>query len=178
MCFGRFQPPTKAHEKMFQKVMDLALTWNGTPFIFCSKTEDSKKNPLPLDIKVQILKKLWPFHCVVPKKDPNEALRWLAEHGYEYVTIVAGDDRLKKYESLGDYINHPDVEKRLHLKGITYISVGKRDEDGVSATKARELAAAGDLNGFKELLPTDWNNPVLIKSLYDEVRKGLNLSGG
>ena len=55
-CFGRMNPPTLGHKQVFETLKN-----NGDDyFIFLSKTQDKKENPLSHDEKVIFLKKILP----------------------------------------------------------------------------------------------------------------------
>ena len=45
--FGRMNPPTIGHEKLLNKVKDVAGRNSGDWFVYLSSTQDAKKNPLP-----------------------------------------------------------------------------------------------------------------------------------
>ena len=47
--FGRFNPPTIGHEKLIKKVEDVAE--GGDFYIYPSWTQNTKKDPLPHEVK-------------------------------------------------------------------------------------------------------------------------------
>ena len=70
--FGRFNPPTIGHEKLFDQTKKLARS--GTYRIYASKSVDPKKNPLPFKDKVKFLRKMFPKHArnvMADKEDKN-----------------------------------------------------------------------------------------------------------
>lgn len=181
ITFGRFQPPTKAHEEIFSKVVHRAVEEVALPIVFVSESVDSKKNPLPVETRLQIVKLMSPFVRTKAIKDPVAALKWLSSIGYKEVFLFAGDDRIDaKYKDFLRYIR-PDIpeEKRIPLDRLELISAGKRDPEadnmeGISATKARHLATVGDFIGFKSIVPSCLSEEN-AKQLYMDVRKGLCL---
>ena len=52
ITFGRMNPPTVGHEKLVNKIIATAIAEKGTPYVFLSKTQDAKKNPLTYDQKI------------------------------------------------------------------------------------------------------------------------------
>ena len=44
--FGRFNPPTVGHEKLVVAVANVARREGGEYFVYPSRSQDSKKNPL------------------------------------------------------------------------------------------------------------------------------------
>lgn len=176
MTFGRFQPVTKDHYRIFQQVLQEATAREAEPFIFTSATHDTKNNPLDIYQKYDMLMQVTPRQMhIVPIKDPLQALHFLAGEGFRTVIIIAGSDRLPKYK---DFIKYtlPDVphEKRIYLDNIGLLSSGERTDDGVSATKARDLAKAGDLAGFTIMLP-DVLSEENVAEIYTSVRRGLGI---
>ena len=54
-AFGRFQCPTTGHELLVKAVKKLASSNSADYIIYASRTQDKKKNPLPVDKKVHYL---------------------------------------------------------------------------------------------------------------------------
>ncbi len=116
LCFGRFQPVTRAHMKMFETADQYAGKY-GDKFIFTSKTLDPTTNPLPYYQKVAMLQKATQYYSgdgfsILSAKDPFAAICNLAQD-YHYVTLVCGQDRLKKFEDFRKYVKHPDPDKAI-----------------------------------------------------------------
>ena len=60
-AFGRFNPPTIGHEKLFGQVKKLSR--GGAYRIYASKSVDKKKNPLPFKDKIKFMRKMFPKHA-------------------------------------------------------------------------------------------------------------------
>ena len=58
-AFGRMNPPTIGHKVVVDKVLSEAASRGADHFIFVSKTQDTKKNPLSQKSKIDYLKKLF-----------------------------------------------------------------------------------------------------------------------
>ena len=172
--FGRFNPPTIGHEKLVQKVLDVAGSANADHVIFLSQTHKKGKDPLSWKDKVSLFKKMFPNANAsnnTEVRNPYGALAHLGET-YDNVIMVVGDDRAKQF----------DTEMRKYLeeygiKNFTVVSAGVRDPDaegveGMSASKARSLAADGDFKGFSQALPSTINNATK-KNVYNKIRQNL-----
>lgn len=174
MTFGRFQPLTSAHEKIFARMAD--SQFSEDKWVFTSKTHDSKKNPLDFPTKIEALYSLLGLdYNILWAKDPFNSLKILGLLGYERVTLIAGSDRLSKYEDFKRYVNHPDPDKAL--PGITHlyiVSSGQRDEDEVSGTKMREFARVGSFEEFQKMSPVGLSLES-IKTLYNGIRDGYGI---
>ena len=182
--FGRFNPPTTGHEKLFDTLKKVS---KGSAYrIYASKSEDKKKNPLAFNDKVKFMRKLFPKHArnIMADKDVRTALDIvvkLYDQGFTKVTMVAGSDRVKEFEKL---LNKYNGQKSRHgfyqfESDIKVVSAGKRDPDsegvdGMSASKMRMAAEFGELSAFSAGLPSNVNQK-LATDLYNAVRKGMGL---
>lgn len=182
--FGRFNPPTTGHEKLFDTLKKVSK--GGAYRIYASKSEDKKKNPLAFNDKVKFMRKLFPKHArnIMADKDVRTALDIavkLYDQGFTKITMVAGSDRIKEFEKL---LNKYNGQKSRHgfyqfESDINVISAGKRDPDsegvdGMSASKMRMAAEFGELSAFSAGLPSNVNQK-LATDLYNAVRKGMGL---
>ncbi len=117
---------------------------------------------------------------MVTASDANTIIKVLAELNTEFTDIVfiAGSDRVVEFEKLfNDYNGKGEYEFRT----IRVISAGERDPDsdgveGMSASKMRELAAAGDLEGFASGLPAKLKPAAA--TIMKAVRMGLGMNEG
>lgn len=183
--FGRMNPPTIGHEKLIDKVLSVASKDGGTPFIFISHTQDSKKNPLTSKQKEKYLKLGVPKAARFIKADssiktPFDAVGHLIDLGYTDVIMVAGDDRVAGFKkSIGDYVNHPDPEKSFELDSFKVVSAGARDPDadgaeGMSATKMRQAATSNDFKAFKVGVPSNLSDKY-AREMFDAIRKSMKI---
>ena len=60
--FGRFNPPTVGHEKLVVATANVARREGGEYFVYPSRSQDSKKNPLDQSTKIKYMKKMFPKH--------------------------------------------------------------------------------------------------------------------
>ena len=154
-AFGRFNPPTIGHEKLINKVKSLPT---NDYKIYLSRSNDPKKNPLSPRDKLSIMKKMFPSHARnIEINQTNMVLdiaTLLYKKGYSDVTMVAGSDRVREFETILKKYNGISSRHGMYdFESIKVVSAGERDPDaegasGMSASKMRAAAAKGDLNLF------------------------------
>ncbi len=182
--FGRFNPPTAGHEKMVKRAIQVAKRAGIREIrLYPSFTQDAKKNPLAHREKVKWLTKFFKGVKVVNSNDvrtPFAAARQLSDQGFKRVIMIAGGDRIKEFQSqISKYIKHPDPDKSFEFDEFKVVSAGERDPDaedatGISASKLRAFAAAGDLATFTRGLPSRATQSD-ANALFAAVRKAMNL---
>ncbi len=183
LAFGRMNPITSGHEKLVNKVKDIAAKVGGSHHIVLSHSQDSKKNPLSAEQKVKHAKNAFPgtnFTAASPKAptffDHAEALH---KKGVTHLHMVGGSDRTDEYHRLLHKYNGTHEGARFNFKKITVHSAGSRDPDaegveGMSASKMREHAKHGDFESFKQGVPSSMKH-AHAKQMYNDVRKGMRL---
>ena len=160
MTFGRMNPPTTGHEKLIHKTHSIAQKHGAKAHIVLSHSHDKKNNPLPQKNKINYVKKIHNGVHVTgsSKQHPNflSHAKKLHQAGHDHLHVVAGSDRVGEYKKvLNKYNGHKD---HYNFKSITVHSAGQRDPDsegtsGISGTKMRAHARAGDHKSFKAGLP-------------------------
>ena len=180
VTFGRFNPVTKGHAKLFRTILTTASHIHGNNLVFCSKSQDKKRNPLGFVAKINILHSLFPVVNFIASTDvrtPFQAIEWLSENGYKKVVFVVGDDRLDEFkERIQPYLdnNHPDYQ----FESMNFMSSGHRDEESeddeesVSATKARQHAMNSKFKSFRKCLPSHTSKHI-AKDIYEKLRTAL-----
>ncbi len=175
VSFGRMNPPTVGHEKLVNKVKEIARKTGAKAEIYLSHSQDAKKNPLTYDDKVMIAKEA--FGSIVQKaaaKTIIDVMKTLQSH-YGEVTLVVGADRVAEFETLLNKYNG----KEFNFNAINVVSAGERDPDaegveGMSASKMREAALKGEETKFKTGLPKKLQQHA--DDIYTMVRAGMKLS--
>ena len=181
--FGRYNPPTVGHEKLFDQVKKISR--GGNYRIYASRSEDAKNNPLKFKEKLKFLRKMFPKHArnIMSDKDVRTVLDIavkLYNQGFTKLTMVVGSDRVKEFDIL---LNKYNGEKSRHgfynFEGaINVVSAGERDPDsadvsGMSASKMRMAAQQNDLADFANGVPARLSSGV--QDLFNAVRKGMGL---
>lgn len=182
IVFGRFNPPTSGHEKLFETLKKVAR--GGTYRIYASKSQDPKKNPLQFKEKIKFLRKMFPKHArnIMADADARTVIEVavkLYEQGFTKMSMVAGSDRIKEFEILLNKYNGVKARHGFYqFEGlIKVISAGERDPDnddvsGMSASKLRAAAQANDLKLFSKGMPKGYKSAI---ELFNAVRKGMGL---
>lgn len=181
VAFGRFNPPTTGHEKLLNTVA--SSSDDGDYVIIPSRSQDKKKNPLDPDMKVSVMKQMFPQHSEKIINDPGnktifDILKRAHNDGYAGVRIVGGADRQKEFDKLVNNYNG----KMYQFDNIEVRSAGDRDPDsdsveGMSASKQRKAAAENDFDNFLKGVPTAMNKKA-ARELFDNVRKSMNIKEG
>ena len=157
--FGRHNPPHLGHKLTLDQAHDVAQNEGADQRFYTSHSQDRKKNPLPRDVKLKFLKKMFPDHA--EKWDGDDNVRTVLgaaekahKQGYKNFHFMGGGDRREGMENLlrkynGDLYDFKDIYAH---------SAGDRDELGLSddpiakmsASKQRRAAQNDDYDGFME----------------------------
>ena len=179
--FGRYQPPTKGHLKVWEKVAD---TEGDAHYIYTSHTKDKKRNPLDYNTKIGLIKSALKEHNINAEVIDSEAKTIIdvvvdiASKGYNNLIFVGGSDRLDDMVSLiRKYNDKPNAEgNSYHFDSIEGVSAGERDPDsdnveGISGTKLRQMAIDGDFEGFKNNLA--FSDESTIKEVMELIKTSI-----
>jgi hypothetical protein len=175
--FGRMNPPTVGHEKLVDKIQAVAKANKADARLFLSRTEGDDKNPLPYSDKLKLAKMAFPGIVQDTPKSMYPAgfigLLKMLEDKYDKVIIVVGSDRLANIKSLANKYNGSEYK----FEEIEVVSAGERDPDeegvgGMSASKMRAAAKAGDLAKFKSGLPSRLKSAA--KLVMDKLKQYLS----
>jgi hypothetical protein len=183
LAFGRMNPITSGHQKLINKVKDMATKVGGSHHIVLSHSQDPKKNPLTAAQKVKHASHAFPGtnFIAASKKDPTffDHAEKLYKQGVTHLHMIGGSDRVDEYDRLLNKYNGTHNGARFNFKSIEVHSAGERDPDaegvtGISASKMREAAKNGDFDTFKKGAPSTMSQ-LNIKQMYNDVRKGMNI---
>jgi len=179
--WGRMNPITSGHEKLVNKIKDVAKKTNGTAQVFLTHSQDAKKNPLTYDDKVMLAKKA--FGNIIVKSKSKTIIQAMQElqGKYSKVILVVGADRIAEFDKLLQRYNGKDYS----FDSIEVVSAGDRADpdseeaktmtaDAMSASVMRKLASEGDFEKFKKGLPK-----ALVRhaqDVYDMVRGGMKIA--
>lgn len=186
MAFGRMNPPTIGHEKLVNKVQEIAHDYNAPHHIIISHSVDAKKNPLDIRRKLIHAKRFFPgANIEASSKEQPTFLQHAArlnQMGHDHLVMVAGSDRIPEYEKKLQQYNGEGPGKLFNFKKIEVKSAGQRDPDaegaeGMSASKMREHAQNNNFSSFKQGVPAHVSEKH-AKELYRDVRKGMGIHEG
>ena len=183
-CFGRFNPPTLGHKKLF----DTMKAQGGEMKIFTTLSQDTKKNPLTYDQKIDFIRKIHPNYAgdVVQNSNLNtidKVCASLFDEGVRHITFVAGSDRLDSMRELIKSYNGKEegkkgpLEHKYKFETMDFVSSGEREDgaagtEGISGTLAREDAVNNNLKKFTAHTGAGEH----AEDLFKAVRKGMGLS--
>jgi hypothetical protein len=168
--FGRMNPPTIGHQKLVDKVNDVARSNGADARVYLSHTQNNKKDPLDYKDKIRFARKAFGKSVIQsPSKTVFDVAKELQKSGYTDIIMVVGSDRVQEFKKILNKYNGKDFE----FDSIDVVSAGERDPDatgveGMSASKLRKLATEGDFETFKSGLPKKIQGDA--KQLYDKIR--------
>ena len=186
LAFGRMNPPTSGHEKVVNKVKEVAAKYNASHHVVLSHSQSAKKDPLSQKDKIKHAKRAFPGAHIEGSSKEHPTIFHHAERlhkqGVTHLHVVAGSDRVKEYkDKLNHYNGKADKSGHVpyHFKKITVHSSGERDPDaegatGMSGSKMREHAKHGHFHEFKKGVSSHMADHH-AKELYHDVRKGMGL---
>jgi nicotinic acid mononucleotide adenylyltransferase len=156
---GRFNPLTRAHKDLIDRLVIEAKILDMIPMIFVvagrKSSLDLTRNPLSgvyrknliesiTDVKVDVIDNIYQMFEVLDLQ------------GYSIGAWVMGSDRVSSYRKLADTF---DPEIKL-------ISVD-RSENLISGTMARNAVLANDLEAFKSLIPSECDYVKLFNHIRE-----------
>ena len=171
--FGRMNPPTIGHQKLVDKVNSVARSEKADARVYLSHTSvqtdpKNKKDPLSYREKIKFATKAFGSIIKVSQsKTIIQIVQELEKSGYTDLILVVGSDRVAEFKKLLTKYNGKDY----NFNSINVQSAGERDPDatgveGMSASKLRALAKAGDFDTFKTGLPKKLNDRD-AQQIYD-----------
>lgn len=194
--YGRFNPPTIAHERMYVHMLGMAKMLSADPWVAISTTQ-GKDNPLRDHFRAEIFHTMDVFWRVAKQEisDANfmrtisakgifEVLREFQTALYQNVYLLVGSDRHAAFtELLNKYNNGAEFD----IPSVTCLSYGAerkgplsvftiesqkcvKDEDilGVSASFARHCVKTGRPEAFRLVMPESLD-PGMKHKIWDEV---------
>lgn len=180
--FGRMNPVTIGHEKLVNKVKSVAKSNNADARVYLSHTQNNKKDPLSYKDKFKFARKA--FGSVIVQSKARQVFQIAAElekAGYKKIIMVVGSDRIKEFQTILDKYNGRDYD----FESIKVVSAGERDPDakgveGMSGTKLRAIAKAGDFDVFKQAAASGLSDKdkmdmmkLVQKNLAEELEEAL-----
>jgi nicotinic acid mononucleotide adenylyltransferase len=174
ISFGRFNPITIGHEKLVNKVISEAIRRKATPMVFMTHTQDSKKNPLSYEDKINYGRKAFGRAIIKTKSRTIIEVAKELSGKFDNFVFVVGEDRVKDFKELMNMYNG----KEFQFNTIEVISAGARDPDsegleGMSASKMRKIAQEGNFEEFQKGLPKKLKSSA--QEIYNDVRSGMKL---
>ena len=184
LTYGRMNPgPTIGHQKVIEKVHDLANKQGAHHEIILSHSQDSNKNPLSIDQKLEHARKFFPqTNFVGSSKETPTILHHLSRlhaAGHPEATVVVGSDRVPEFtKMLKQYNGVPGKHGYYNFNKLKVVSAGDRDPDaegveGMSSSKMRMAAQAGDFDSFRHGVPSHVPDED-AKKRFNDTQAGMN----
>ncbi len=175
--FGRLNPPTVGHEKLVNKVKQVAKRLGAEPHVFLSHSQNSKKDPLNYNQKFKYAKQA--FGKIVYKSNARTVIQIMQElekMNHKDVVMVVGSDRVQEFRTLLNKYNGKDYT----FNSIKVVSAGERDPDaegvsGMSASKMRAAVSAGDQSSFMKGVPSKLSRQSAAR-MYSDLRSAMNIT--
>tara|TARA_R100001377_G_scaffold85349_1_gene71818 strand:- start:15666 stop:17810 length:2145 start_codon:yes stop_codon:yes gene_type:complete len=183
MAFGRLQPPTTGHAKLVDKVKSVAARYKATHHVVLSHTNDAKSNPLTAAQKVKHAKRFFPRTNITTSSREHPTFlhqaRKLHKAGNTHLHMIAGGDRIPEFKRLLNKYNGTHKGAMFNFKQIKLHNAGARDPDakgtaGMSASKLRGHATAGNYNKFRQGVPKHVTDQH-ARELYKDLRSGMRV---
>lgn len=169
--FGRLNPPQIGHGKLLEQIKSIP---EDNRFIFLSHTQDSTKNPLSWDIKVDAVER--GFGVKVRRdqnvKNPFQAIEAAQKEGFDEITLLIGADRVETFKKMMQSFTrqYPDVVVHVKPNGEERFT----DESGreYSATRMREDVKTNNIEDFLKIAPPGLSKTEKLE-LMQNVKNGL-----
>jgi len=184
--WGRYNPPTIGHQKLFDNAARVARYWGADLVIYPTHTQSAAKDPLKSDKKVEYLKKMFPqyadnFVYDTAVKTMFQALGKL-QIEYDELVWVAGSDRVPEYGDIlrtRNGMTNKSGKIDFTFRRVECVSAGGRDPDaegaaGMSASKMREAAKKVQTTKFMSGIPDTLSSSQKLQLMQD-VRNGMGL---
>lgn len=189
--FGRHNPGHLGHLKTFDRANEIAQNIGdnapGDLGLYTSRSHDPKKNPLPFEVKLDHLKRMFPQYA--DKWDPDPQVKTVLDsakkaynQGYKNFHFVGGGDRQQEMENLLRKYN----QNLYDFKNIYAHSAGERSDDpndpisSLSASKMRKFASEGNFEEFIKGLPISLKGKGYTQQdameLYNLIRASMGIA--
>jgi phosphopantetheine adenylyltransferase len=180
IAYGRFNPPHAGHLQLMDTAASSAESEGSDYVIVPSRTQDKNKDPLDVDTKVSIMRKMFPQHSERIVNDSNtstifDVLKKAHNDGYTNVRIIGGPNRVKEFEKLTNGYNG----NLYQFDTIEVMPIGEKDADSdkaedFSASKMRLAAAENDFKTFRSGMPAEMR-PKEIRDIFNTVRQSMGI---
>ena len=164
--FGRMNPPTVGHRALINKAIQTGREIGADVHVFVTKTQEKNKNPLPPNLKKEVLNSMYPNmkNRIFTESSIPAIMKQMKNGNYGEVYMMVGSDRLNNFQW---------VKQKLCAKNI--LSGGQRNSTasgttGMSATFARKTARVGSVQNFGRCINANRLSPELIQRVYNTIR--------
>lgn len=168
IIFGRMNPVHLGHNKLFQ--YGLSLKNDSTDLkVYLSKTCSYPKNPLPYDVKIKYINKIFPEIKDYIHLTESNLFGIMRENDsmYKNIVLITGADRTESFNK----ILHEYNNKEYCYDNINVIDIPRTDLE-YSATRMRSFVYDNNFEGFKSYLPSTMTNEDVL-DFFNTVKRYL-----
>lgn len=155
MVYGRFNPVHNGHIKIFKSALEYqSAIMNSDLKIYVSPTVDKKCNPLPYELKIQMISEYCPEIAPYIQNEQGNTLFSVLEilnEKYDHLILLCGSDRQDTFESVINNYNG----LLYNFDSIYVLNMGDRDTSPYSSTYMRYCVESNDYESFITCLPND-----------------------
>lgn len=175
-CWGRFNPPTRGHEKVFDHAYKVAEEEKASFYIFTSQTSDDDKNPLDYFKKIKTLEKYFPKYFVnivrnTEVKTLFDTVNSLIENKFDRAYLVVGEDRVQVFQKqMRDYFSDKLIV-RVITAGDRTDGNDVEDVESISGQMLRDFVRKGDLESFIKGSPKSAKRSAIEDTFHDIRRR-------
>lgn len=166
MVYGRFNPVHIGHANIFGTGLTMSYNIpNSELKIFVSTTQDKGDNPLPYEIKVQMIKDYFPAFSQYIQTEQGDTLFTTLEilnAEYDNLILLCGSDRFVHFESVLKKYNGT----LYSFDNIDVINMGERGTSPYSSTVMRDAVKRNDIETFSYCLP---GNDIKLNMEYFDI---------
>lgn len=144
--------PHNGHGLLFKKALFLREENPELDIKIFLSTQQNIKNPLPFDVKVSYIKRLFPeVKEYIQDKSCSEifSIMRLLDDEYDKIILLVGSDRVDHFKNILESYNGTQYQ----YKEIEVLDCGNRADNTLSGTKMRSYVYSYDYEGFRDSLP-------------------------
>lgn len=152
VIFGRMNIPHNGHGLLFKKALFLRKQNPEFDIKVFLSTQQNIKNPLPFDVKVKYIKKLFPeVSDYIQEETCSEifSIMRVLDEEYDKIILLVGSDRVHHFTNILNCYNG----SHYHYKEIEVLDCGNRSDNTLSGTQMRTYVYSYDYDNFKNSLP-------------------------
>lgn len=169
--FGNFNPPTKSHQLVLDKLKSVAKAKGIEYHILLCSVSDNNTNPLEYYDKLNFMKQMFPdtFDDYEPPDvyiaGMVQACVYLYEKGYKNIVCVCGENKRYRVDFILNSYNR--VKSKWGFYDFGSIKVVTSANGESSSNKMLESVRKNDYSSFKQHLPQNFDGRVL----YERIKK-------
>lgn len=174
VAWGRMNPPTIGHQRLVERVREVATEQNADSLVFLAKALN-ESNPLTYAERVELAVEAFGGDVTVVEENvvtnPITLGKFLSEM-YNHVTIITGDDQAADYQRIFNTYNG----KEFTFESVDVQVLSRHGDslnENISATQMREYVENGDLASFEQGLPPALRNKT--SQIFERVKYGMDV---